>query len=265
MAHSQEQQGGLPRAEISVVIPAFNEAQRIRGSLESVLECLSGRFERFELIVVDDGSTDGTSQEVRKVPHPALRLLRNEPNAGKGHSVRRGVLEARFDPILFTDADLSTPITEMDRLLEPLRRGFDGAIASRRIDGSAVRRSPLRRLLGWGFHHLVSILAVRGFRDTQCGFKVFRRSAAQEIFPLQTIDRWGFDVEILVIARRKGLRIAEVPVRWAQSGDSRIRLGTPLQMALELLRIRRNDLRGLYGPASRSPECLRREGTGPGK
>jgi dolichyl-phosphate beta-glucosyltransferase len=241
--------------EISVVIPAYNEASRIRRSLEDVLAYLSRRFERFEVIVVDDGSRDGTADEVSRVSHPGVRLLRNIENRGKGASVRRGVLEAALDPILFTDADLSTPIEEADRLLEPLRAGYDAAVASRRMSGSDVRRSLSRRFLGWGFSVLVSLLAVRGFRDTQCGFKVFRREAARKVFPRQTIDRWGFDVEVLAIAARLGCRVAEVPVRWRQSGKSGVRFGTPFEMAAELLRIRRNVRRGLYdrveAPAAR--------------
>jgi dolichyl-phosphate beta-glucosyltransferase len=239
--------------EISVVIPAFNEARRIRGTVEVVIAYLEGRFDRFEVIVVDDGSSDATTEEVRAVAHPAVRSLRNGANAGKGHSVRRGVMEARHDPVLFTDADLSTPIEEVEKLLAALREGYDVAIGSRRLAESRVERSILRRLLGWGFAHLTALLAVSGFHDTQCGFKAFRRKAAAAIFPLQTIERWGFDVEILVIARRCGLRIAEVPVRWRQSGDSRVRLRTPLEMGLELLRIRSNALRGKYAPPRVEP------------
>jgi dolichyl-phosphate beta-glucosyltransferase len=237
------------RPEISVVIPAFNEEPRIRRSLEEVLAWLSGRFTRFEVIVVDDGSVDGTAAAVSALCHPAVRLLSNPANTGKGFSVRRGVKEARYDPILFTDADLSTPIGEMEKLLREIDAGSDLAIASRRKAGSQVRRSVPRRFLGWGFSLLVSLLAVKGFRDTQCGFKLFRRRAAAELFPLQTIDRWGFDVELLAIARRLDLSVAEVPVRWTQSGKSQIRLSTPLEMACELARIRRNSRRGLYGPA----------------
>jgi dolichyl-phosphate beta-glucosyltransferase len=242
------------RPEISVVIPAFNEAGRIRHSLEEVLRYLAAHFIRYEVIVVDDGSTDGTLEAAQGLGSPAVRCLRNEANSGKGASVRRGILDARHDPILFTDADLATPIGELERLLEPLDAGFDGAIASRRMPESRVRRSTVRRLLGWGFGHLVRCLAVDGFQDTQCGFKVFRRRAAEAIFPLQTIDRWGFDVEILAIAGRLGLRIAEVGVTWRQSGDTRMRLGAPFEMAGELCRIRRNLKSGLYEVGRRTTE-----------
>ncbi len=236
-----------PRPEISVVIPAFDEARRIRATLEEVLDFLAPRFRRYEVIVVDDGSADRTLEEAAAVGHPAVRCLRNAANSGKGASVRRGVLEARHDPVLFTDADLSTPLAELERLLQALDAGFDAAIASRRMAGSRVERSLARRFLGWGFSLLVRLLAVNGFHDTQCGFKVFRRAAAAAVFPLGTIDRWGFDVEVLAIAVEKGMRIAEVPVTWHQSGDTRLRLGAPFQMAWELLRIRRNVREGRYG------------------
>lgn len=237
-------------SEISIVIPAFNEAVRIGRTLREVVAYLESRFQRWEVIVVDDGSSDGTSGAVRGVNHPAIQCLRNDANSGKGFSVRRGVLEARFDPILFSDADLSTPIEELERLLKPLSSGVDVVIASRRLEESQVKRSLLRRFLGWGFALLVSTLAVKDIRDTQCGFKLFRRGAALEIFPYQTIHRWGFDVELLTIARQRGFRVAEVPVRWMQSETTNVRFGTPLQMALELLRIYRNSRRGVYGPAA---------------
>ncbi len=237
--------------EISVVIPAFNEAKRIRRSVEEVIGFLSERFARFEVLVIDDGSTDGTSGEAAGLGHPSVRVLRHEKNRGKGASVRFGVLESRYDPILFTDADLSAPIAELAKLLVPLAADFDIAIASRRLARSDVRRSPLRRFLGWGFSVLVSAVLVRGVRDTQCGFKLLRRSPAKEIFRLQKIDRWGFDPEILAIAQRHGLRIAEVPVRWTQSGETRVSLWTPFAMAWELVKIRWNLWRGVYGPRRR--------------
>ena len=223
---------------ISVVVPAYNEADQIRRTIHELTAYLTPRFGTFEIIVVDDGSTDGTSSEAKALSHPAVRVLRNDPNRGKGWSVRRGVLEAAFDPVLFTDADLSTPIPELEALLEPLRDGSDAAIASRRMPKSVVDRSLPRRFLGWGFSSLVSLLVVNGFRDTQCGFKVFRRAAARALFEKASIERWGFDVEILALARQSELRVAEVPVCWRQSTRTRVRFWTPLQMAVELFKIR---------------------------
>ncbi len=243
--------------EISIVIPAFNEEARIGSSLERIVEYVSGRFESSEVIVVDDGSTDRTVEVVRRFP--SVRCLVNPVNAGKGASVRRGVLESRYDPVLFSDADLSAPIEEADRLLDEMRSGFDVVIGSRRMSPDQdVERTGFRKLIGWGFATAVKLIAVRGFHDTQCGFKMFRRAAARAIFPLQRIDRWGFDVELLFIARRLGYRISEVPVRWRQSEGTRLKWFTPLTMAWELLRIRFNGLAGRYD--ARPPEGGRENG-----
>jgi glycosyltransferase involved in cell wall biosynthesis len=233
--------------EISIVIPAYNEETRIAGSLRRILEYAGDRFTAFEVLVVDDGSVDGTIKVVESFAHPAVRCLANPVNSGKGYSVRRGMLEARHDPILFTDADLSTPIEELEALLDEIRKGRDIAIGSRSPGRDReVRRSPLRKLLGRGFAAIVRLIALGGHGDTQCGFKMFRRHAARAIFCRQRIDRWGFDVEVLFIARAHGLTVSEVPVRWYQSEGTRLHWLTPLTMACELLRIRWNALRGRY-------------------
>lgn len=238
--------------EISIVIPAFNEAFRIGSSLDSMIEYLSRHFERYEILVVDDGSTDRTVEVVEGFSGAPVRCLKNESNRGKGFSVRRGMLAARHDPVLFSDADLSTPIEEIGKLLDRVRGDFDIAIGSRRLrKDQDVQRHPFRKLLGWGFAKLVQLISLRGYGDTQCGFKMFRRHALCAIFPYQRIERWGFDVEILFIARKRGFRTSEVPVRWYQSEGTRLHWLTPLTMLADLLRIRWNDLLGRY---RRDPE-----------
>jgi glycosyltransferase involved in cell wall biosynthesis len=239
--------------EISVVIPAYNEAGRIGQSLERIFKYCDPRFERYEVLVIDDGSTDGTIPVVQSFAHPALRCLKNEQNRGKGFSVRRGMQSARYDPVLFTDADLSTPIEETENLLRDLRAGSDLAIASRWCrKGQEVKRTFLRQLKGKLFSYLVRLTTLRGFHDTQCGFKMFRREVVERIFSYQRIDRWGFDVEILFIAKKRGLRIQEVPVRWYQSKGTRVGLLAPFTMTWELIRIRANDLLGRYEENKRS-------------
>jgi glycosyltransferase involved in cell wall biosynthesis len=238
--------------ELSIVIPAYNEARRILQSLERLRAYLTPRFARLEVLVVDDGSTDGTADLVESASIPGLRCLRNSMNFGKGYSVRRGMLAAKFDPVLFSDADFSTPPEDAERLLDALRSGADIAIGSRRLaKRQDVHRSLGRKLLSWGFAKLVQCAAFGGIHDTQCGFKMFRRWTVEQIFPFQRIDRWGFDVEILFIARKRGLGVAEVPVRWYQSEGTRLHWFTPLTMAADLVRIRWNHLLGRYQGGSR--------------
>jgi glycosyltransferase involved in cell wall biosynthesis len=251
--------------ELTIVVPAYNEAHRILRTVETIRAFAERALDRWEIIVVDDGSRDGTAALVSQAieaessgrgatdappgarPSGTLKLLRNEENRGKGYSVRRGMLEAALDCALFTDADLSTPIEEAGRLLQAIREGADVAIASRRpAKDRRVRRTPHRRLLALGFRLLVKLVALRGFHDTQCGFKMFRHEAARAVFSRQLIERWGFDVEALFVARKLGLRIVEVPVSWTESRETRLKLTTPLTMLGDLLRIRRNALRGRY-------------------
>ncbi len=239
--------------ELSIVIPAYNEAGRIGRSLERIFKHCDPRFKKYEVLVIDDGSTDETIQVVERFANPALRCLKNEKNRGKGFSVRRGMQAARYDPVLFTDADLSTPIEETENLLGELQAGSDLAIASRWCRrGQEVQRTFLRQLKGKLFSYLVRLTTLRGFHDTQCGFKMFRRREVERIFPYQRIDRWGFDVEILFIAKKRGLRIREVPVRWYQSKGTRVGLWAPFTMTWDLLRIRANDLLGRYREKNRS-------------
>jgi dolichyl-phosphate beta-glucosyltransferase len=232
---------------LSIVIPAYNESGRLPATLDAALATLASRGPEGplgEIIVVDDGSTDSTADLVAAyaASHPVVRLLRNETNRGKGYSVRRGMLEARGRFVLFTDADASAPLPEASKLLAVLETGAaDVAIGSRELpDSDLARPQPRhRRVMGWLFRQLVRLLVVRGFRDTQCGLKAFTREAAQAIFRRQTLDGFAFDVEAIFLARRLGYRVAEVPVRWLDSGESRVRpLRDGLRMVCDLVRIR---------------------------
>ena len=212
--------------DLSIIIPAFNEERRLPKTLEAY-RCVSAapRPYRAEIIVVDDGSSDATAKLVESYQKnmPDLRLVSNGRNRGKGFSVRHGMLEARGEIALFTDADLSTPIEEADKLLAALReQGYDAAIGSRAVDRSLieVHQSAVREQAGILFNRWCAGSWGSSFSDTQCGFKAFRRERARIIFEQQRIERFGFDPEILFLARRHGLRVAEVPVRWSHDAGN---------------------------------------------
>ena len=230
---------------LSIIIPAYNEAERIADNVAKIEAFCKSNLDEWEIIVVDDGSRDGTANQLRE--RPQVICLKNETNQGKGFSVRRGVLAAAFDPILFSDADLSAPISEATRLLYAIEDGADVAIGSRGFDvTTTVERRPLRNLMALAFRIFVKVLTVRGFYDTQCGFKMFRKSAAGKIFRNQRLTGWGFDVELLYIAHRKRLRVDEVSVSWKEADESRLKWHKPLTMAWDLGKIRWNGLIGRY-------------------
>ncbi|MGP8143842.1 MAG: dolichyl-phosphate beta-glucosyltransferase [Terriglobales bacterium] len=246
----------------SFVIPAYNESARIRPTLDDLLRYTQEQNWDAEILVVNDGSTDDTAQIVREYAkvHPQVRLLENPGNRGKGYSVRNGMLQARGEICLFTDADLSSPISEAQKLFAVIGRGADIAIGSRWLRSEMqTERQPLYRQLFGRIFNLVlrAILGLR-FADTQCGFKAFRRDAAQRIFPLQKIERWGFDPEILFLARRAGLRVEEVPVLWAHSEGTRLHpFRDGMRMFMEVLRIRWNAMAGEYADgAATAPQKL---------
>lgn len=230
--------------ELTVVVPVYDEEQRIGAGLAAILGYLASRGGRTELLVVDDGSTDRTRAEAERIlagSDVESRVLSNGRNRGKGYSVRHGMLEARGARALFTDIDLSTPMDDLERLEAALDDGADIAIGSRDAAGSELLREQpwYRELAGAAFNVAVRLLAVSGIRDTQCGFKLFRRAVAREVFGRQTIERWGFDVEILYVARRLGYRIAEVPVRWTNDERSRVNvLRDGLVMLGDIFRVR---------------------------
>jgi dolichyl-phosphate beta-glucosyltransferase len=227
----------------SIVIPAYNESVRIRPTLHALLRHIQEHNWDAEILVVNDGSTDDTAQIVREFgkAHPQVLLVENPGNRGKGYSVRNGMLHARGDICLFTDADLSSPITEAQKLFDAIAQGADIAIGSRwlRTELQTERQPLYRQLFGRIFNLALRIILGLRFADTQCGFKAFRHDAAQRVFPLQKIERWGFDPEILFLARRAGLRVEEVPVIWAHSEGTRLNpFRDGMRMFVEVLRIR---------------------------
>ena len=244
------------RPFLSIVIPAFNEAVRIGAHVRQILRYLDAQPYAAEVLVVCDGGTDGTEFEVRRVAgqRDNIFFLENGVNRGKGFSVRRGVLEAAGQVILFTDADGSTPITEFDKLRAALDDGYDVAIGSRALPGSDIRlpQSWARRNMGRAFNCFVQRVAVSGIRDTQCGFKCFTRQAARCIFPRLRIDRFGFDVEILWLTRKLGYRVAELPVTWSDRPNSTVHpICDAGRMLLDVMKIRLRDASGCYGASGR--------------
>jgi dolichyl-phosphate beta-glucosyltransferase len=245
----------------SIVLPAYNESERIGYSLERILAYVSRHGWNAEVMVVNDGSTDSTAQIVADLArtHSALRLIENPGNRGKGYSVRNGMLRARGDILLFSDADLSSPIEEAGKLFAAISQGADIAMGSRWLQPELqTQRQPLlRQFYGRIFNLALRTILGLNFKDTQCGFKAFTRQAAQAIFPLQKIERWGFDPEVLYLARKLGLSIQEVPVLWSHREGTRINpLRDGIRMFAEVLKIRWNSICGKYTGARVQPRIL---------
>jgi dolichyl-phosphate beta-glucosyltransferase len=239
----------------SIVIPAYNESSRLRASLAKVLAYVHAQNWNAEVIVVNDGSRDDTAEIVRTLAakDSMLRLIENPGNRGKGYSVRNGMLHAKGAVVLFTDADLSSPIEEASKLLKALDEGADIAIGSRWLRAETqTQRQPLyRQLFGRIFNLLLRLTLGLNFKDTQCGFKAFKQPAVHAIFPLQKIERWGFDPEILFLARKLGFKVQEIPVLWGHSGGTRINpLVDGTRMFAEMLRIRWYSITGKYNGAA---------------
>lgn len=236
--------------ELSIVIPSFNEELRLPATLDKIASYIRSKRPNTEVIIVDDGSTDRTAAvaESWRGRIPNLRVVPNGANRGKGFSVRHGSLEAGGDILLFTDADLSSPIEEGEKLFAALQ-SHDVAIGSRAVDRSLIEthESPFREFAGIIFNRIVRLILRLPFVDTQCGFKAFRRQKCRIIFEQQTIERFGFDPELLYLARHHGLSTVEVPVRWAHSPATKINmLSDSVQMFLDVFVIRWNALRGRY-------------------
>ena len=236
--------------ELSVVIPSYNEELRLPRTLERIRAWVDATRISAEVIVVDDGSKDATASVVteRAAAWPDLRLVSNPGNRGKGYSVRHGAMEARGRLLLFTDADLSAPIEEAPKLLEALKT-YDAAIGSRALDRRVieVHQSKLREAAGVIFNLIVRITLGLSFADTQCGFKAFRRDKCKVLFEKQTIERFGFDPELLYLAKRRGLKVAEIPVRWAHDPGTRIAMARDsVGMFREIWQVRWNAWMGRY-------------------
>jgi dolichyl-phosphate beta-glucosyltransferase len=246
------------RPDLSIVIPAFNEEARVGPTLrEYVAYCRQGA-RRVELIVVDDGSLDRTSAVVNTLgsEYPEIRLIRLAENQGKGHAVRSGVVNARGRFVLFADADGATALSEIERLEAALEAGADVAIGSRAVAdaGVKVRARLYRRVIGRIFHGLVEALTVPGVKDTQCGFKLFRGPVAHDLFSRMRIRGFSFDVEVLMMAQRRGFRIAEIPVNWTHQPGSKVNLVTDsARMVRDLFVIRGRYMSGQYNSPHLAP------------
>ena len=238
-------------SSLSVIIPAYNEESRLPLSLRKIADHLGREPRRpAEILVVNDGSSDGTAAAARQLAHKlegpnlSIRVLDNPGNHGKGYSVRHGMLEGRHDWLLFTDADLSAPIEELDKLAQAVSRGsYDVAIGSRALDRSliGVHQPWFRETMGRIFNLAVRLSTGLPFSDTQCGFKLFRREAAHKIFSRQLLERFGFDVEILYLAKKFGFRVTEVPVRWDHVEGTKVSTLAGADAFLDGWRVRRND------------------------
>lgn len=225
-----------------MVIPAYNEDRRLPATLERVTEFLEGLGRPYELVLVDDGSRDRTLEVMRATAdaHARVKVVALPGNRGKGRAVASGVAATTGELVLFTDADLSTPIEEVSKLEAALERGADVAVASRGVKGAEIEipQPGMRVLMGKVFNLIVQVLLVPGVWDTQCGFKLLRGEAARELFGELRTDGFAFDVEVLHRARRHGLRIAEVPVRWRHSAPTKVRWSHPVQMFRDVIKIR---------------------------
>jgi dolichyl-phosphate beta-glucosyltransferase len=244
--------------ELSVVIPVYNEEARIGKTLEEVFKYLVAKKVPAEILVVDDGSKDKTLEVVGKYKGRAkgrnsLKILKHSANRGKGAAVRTGALASKGKVVLFMDADNATPLSEFEKFRPALRKGVQVIVGSRAVDRKQVKiPQPLyRQALGRLANLFIQMIVVPGIWDTQCGFKAFSRKAADQIFPLQTIDRFGFDFELLYLAHKKGFSMLEMPVQWFNSPYSKVRIWDYARTLLELLSIRWNDLRGIYNTNTR--------------
>ena len=230
--------------KISVIIPAYNEGKRIRDTLIKTQSCLDILGKDYELIIVDDGSKDNTISVVAEFieKNSRIKLFKNGTNRGKGYSVKKGMLNGTGDILLFSDADMSTPMETISNMIEYVNKGFDVVIGSRRVEGSRIEihQNFIRENMGRIFNLLVRLIVVDGIKDTQCGFKLFTRAAARKIFELQRLENFVFDVEILYLAKKLGFKMVEVPVKWYNSADSKVHpVKDSVSMFFDLFKIRK--------------------------
>ncbi len=245
--------------QYSIIVPAYNERARIGGTLQRILEHLNAQRWSAEVVVVNDGSRDDTTEVVSQfaAEHPQVRLIENPGNQGKGYAVRNGMLNARGKVLLFTDADLSSPIEEASKLFAALEKGADVAMGSRWLDPSLQfqRQSLKRQLMSRTYNLFIRAVLTFPYHDTQCGFKAFTRRAAETIFPMQHIKRWGFDAEIIYLAHHMKFKVAEVPVAWGHDEGSKLHPWRDgFYMGLDTLKVRWYSLIGGYHKAKASNE-----------
>jgi len=239
----------LSNLYLSIIIPAYNEEERLPNTLEQALNFVYAQSYGAEVIIVENGSQDNTLRIAQEfaAQHPHIRVFQ-EKNKGKGLAVKRGMIEARGEYRFMCDADLSMPITEINRFLPPLLEDFDVAIASREAPGSVRYDEPLYRHLGGrAVNTMIRAMALPGLHDTQCGFKCFRAYVAEDLFACQTIAGWSFDVEILYVARLRGYRIIEVPIPWYFDSETKLQPARDtFRLFRDILQIRRNHKLGIY-------------------
>ena len=236
---------------ISIVIPAYNEEIRLRSTLESLAFYTKKQNYKYEIIIVDDGSADNTASVANAFEGelPNLRVLSYPKNKGKGYAVKFGFVNSLGDLVLMADADGATPIEELERLLPYIEKGADIVIGSRAVKSEEVvlKTLPHRKIMGRIFNFFVDLVLGLSLKDTQCGFKLFRRESSMNIFSKQTLDGFGFDVELLFLARQQNLKIEEVPISWGEVSGSKVNLiSDPLKMFFDLVVIRINQLKGQY-------------------
>jgi dolichyl-phosphate beta-glucosyltransferase len=234
---------------LSVVIPAYNESKRIKKTLIDIISYLESKKCVYEIIIVDDSSFDNTIQVVNSLKNKNIQIIKNKTNHGKGFCVKRGIKNSKYDFILFSDADLATPIKELDSMIKEINNGFDIVVASRNLSKSIimVEQPFYRQIMGKIFPLIVRLLLIPQIKDTQCGFKLFRSNIAKKIVKKQTINRFCFDVEILFIAKKYRYKIKEVPVTWIDKKGSKVNpFKDSFSMFFDLIKIRINDLLGKY-------------------
>ncbi|OHB69459.1 MAG: hypothetical protein A2W23_04135 [Planctomycetes bacterium RBG_16_43_13] len=236
---------------LSIVLPCYNEETNIESAINRIYGYLSNIGYAFEIITVDDGSTDGTAHLIEEISRKIkeIRMIHYVANRGKGYAVRIGMLSAIFDKVLFLDCDMAVPIEELDKFIPYIEKGYDIVVGSKRLAGSELikKESPLREFLGRGFVSVSNLILGTRATDITRGFKLFKRNIAREIFSRQRLERWGFDAEILFIAQKRGYKIKEVPVSFSHGRNSKVNVARDILYSLwELLIIRYNDLKGVY-------------------
>jgi glycosyltransferase involved in cell wall biosynthesis len=236
---------------LSVIVPAYNEEKRLPNTLKAVGQYLSGRDYNYEIVVVNDGSKDGTARITKELTSQieGLRLIDNKDNHGKGYVVKQGMMEAKGKYRLFMDADNSTTVDHVEKMLPYFDKGFDVVIGSREIEG-AILDPPqgfVRRMTGAAFRLLTNIFTgLWELEDTQCGFKCFTAKAVEDVFPSCVIDRFSFDPELLVVAKKRGYRIKEVPIKWINDVNSKVKFKNMVKMGFDLIKIRMNLIKRVY-------------------